>query len=97
MAARLQACKRIVCAAILLLTQVSAQDTTSIALNFQLGPVPASLEASVVTSYTTVSVHATQNVYSYQVDCATAQSPDNDACRALSIYPAIAYQTQGSV
>jgi hypothetical protein len=71
--------------------------SNSITQNFQLGSVPASLEASVITVVSETISHQTVPVYSYEVDCPTAKSPENDACRALSMYPAMAYHTQGSV
>jgi hypothetical protein len=77
----------------------TAQDTTStlglaassVTEILQYGAVPSSLDASIITSYIETKPHS-QSVISYQIDCATSNSLENDACRALSIYPAIAYR-----
>ncbi|KAL7619479.1 hypothetical protein AAE478_010018 [Parahypoxylon ruwenzoriense] len=70
-----------------------AQNTQSVTAAWQLGSVPASLDASVVESRT----GAGGSTVTYQVDCPASRSPENDACRSLSIYPAQMYHSQGSV
>ncbi|KAH8592145.1 hypothetical protein B0O99DRAFT_246808 [Bisporella sp. PMI_857] len=62
----------------------------------QLGAVPASLEASIVASSTDSGIDK-DGVVTYELNCASAVSPENDACRALNLYPAHAYHTQGSI
>lgn len=77
-----------------------AQATTSVTAIFQLPGdyIPSSLEASVVSSYDiTTSGLSPTGVWSYRADCAKESSPENNACRALRLYPADFYHTQGSV
>lgn len=63
----------------------------------QFGAVPTSLEASVAASTLQTEQGYSRFVVDYTVDCAATASPENDACRSLSIYPAEVYHTQGSV
>ncbi|KAK8089597.1 hypothetical protein PG997_004558 [Apiospora hydei] len=65
---------------------------------FQLGPVPASLEASVVFSTEGVrDGYLGYGLERYVVDCPAARSPENDACRSLRLYPAEVYRDQSTI
>lgn len=74
-----------------------AHGQSSVTGIWHIGPAQASLEGSVVTSYTTVDRVGETFVITYSVACPSAISPENDACRDLNIYPAEVYHTQGSV
>ncbi|KAI0382551.1 hypothetical protein F5Y04DRAFT_47949 [Hypomontagnella monticulosa] len=76
---------------------VAPQGTQSITAVWQFAPVPASLEASIIESKTYSEGANNNYVVTYQVDCPAAKSPENDACRDLSLYPQELYHTQGSV
>ncbi|KAK3994293.1 hypothetical protein QBC44DRAFT_217038, partial [Cladorrhinum sp. PSN332] len=62
---------------------------------------PLSLDASVISvvraTPTSPGGITPQPVTHLELACPTAPSPENDACRAASIYPAQVYHTQGSV
>ncbi|KAK8049043.1 hypothetical protein PG994_010773 [Apiospora phragmitis] len=71
------------------LTTVPITSHLPVTYVFQLGPVPASLEASVVFSTKGVrDGYLGYGLERYVVDCPAARSPENDACRALRLYPA---------
>ncbi|KAK4164090.1 hypothetical protein QBC43DRAFT_318697 [Cladorrhinum sp. PSN259] len=78
---------------------VSAQ--SSILTFFLPDSEPVSLDASIISiaraTPTTPGAVTPPPVTHLQLACPTASSPDNDACRAASIYPAQVYHTQGSV
>ncbi|KFY16824.1 hypothetical protein V492_01064 [Pseudogymnoascus sp. VKM F-4246] len=63
---------------------------------FILDSAPLSLDASVV-AMTPMPTLTYQSIVTYSVDCPQSATPDNDACRALSIYPAEVWYTQGSL
>ncbi|KFZ20595.1 hypothetical protein V501_00023 [Pseudogymnoascus sp. VKM F-4519 (FW-2642)] len=63
---------------------------------FILDSAPISLEAAII-SVSPVPTWTYQSIVTYSVDCPQSASPDNDACRALSIYPAEVWHTQGSM
>lgn len=87
-------------AATLIARAAYAQASTSVTAVFQLPGdyIPSSLEASVITSYDiTTSGLSPTFVITYRADCAKESSPQNNACRSLSLYPADFYHTQGSV
>ncbi|KAI1385847.1 uncharacterized protein F4822DRAFT_356012 [Hypoxylon trugodes] len=71
--------------------------TPSLTAVWQLAPIPASLEASVIEKRSYSQGSESGFVVTYQVNCPATSSPENDACRELSIYPAEVYHTQGSV
>ncbi|KAI6083105.1 hypothetical protein F4821DRAFT_245645 [Hypoxylon rubiginosum] len=83
--------------AVLLANAVATQLTQSITDVWQLGPAPASLDATVVGARSTIIEHVSFSIVSYAVDCPAASSPENDACRDLHIYPALLYHTQDSI
>lgn len=62
---------------------------------------PASLEAillsTVLVPSPTDDPVRTETVAHYRLSCPTARSPENDACRAASIYPADVYHSAGPV
>ena len=61
---------------------------TGLVTAWNLVPHPASLEGSLMgTRTTTDSRGSPWPAVSYRLNCAAAASPDNDACRAASIYP----------
>jgi hypothetical protein len=74
-------------------TSLALSQSTGLFTLFLPDSQPLSLEASVVT----VNSAGTKPVTTVVVDCPTAASPDNDACRSADIYPAQVYHTQGSV
>lgn len=79
--------------------QVQAQQTAVFTF-FLPDSEPKSLEASVIAVNTMVNPSATYEsnpVTTLLIDCPKADSPDNDACRSVRIYPAEVYHTQGSV
>ncbi|OBT76100.1 hypothetical protein VF21_04847 [Pseudogymnoascus sp. 05NY08] len=69
---------------------------TSIMPMFILDSTPLSLDASIVAVHPkpTYTYHS---IVTYSVDCPKSASPDNDACRAQSIYPAEVWHTDGSM
>lgn len=73
----------------------SAQ-TTSVMPMFILDSAPLSLDASIV-AVSPVPTETYHSIATYSVDCPQPATPDNNACRAQSIYPAEVWHTQGSV
>lgn len=63
---------------------------------FILDSHPVSLEASLV-AVAPIPTQTYQSIVTLRVDCPRSVSPENDACRALGVYPAEVYHTQGSV
>ncbi|KFY08339.1 hypothetical protein V492_06331 [Pseudogymnoascus sp. VKM F-4246] len=80
--------------AVLLACAQSSAQTTSIMDMFILDNAPLSLEASIV-AVTTKSMDTYHRIATYSIDCPKPSSPANDACRALSIYPAEVWHTDG--
>lgn len=74
-------------------TSLALSQSTGLITLFLPDSQPLSLEASAVT----VNSAGTKPVTTVEVDCPTAVSPENDACRSAGIYPAQVYHTQGSV
>jgi len=80
-----------------LVQQVNAQ-APSVGIGFVLDLPPSSLEASIVAVNSVESdIRSRDVVMTIAVDCPKPASPDNDACRAQSIYPAELWHTQGSM
>ena len=73
----------------------SAQPT-SLQDMFILDSAPRSLEANLVTVVPDPT-YMSDRVATYIADCPKPASPENDACRAESIYPAQLWHTQGSM
>ncbi|KAH8675609.1 hypothetical protein BX600DRAFT_432173 [Xylariales sp. PMI_506] len=86
----------VIAAALLPAAYTAAQSTASTTTTdlFVYGAAPRILDASVVTRYLTTW---SEPYVSYVLDCPATSSPENDACRALSQYPAGAWHIQGSV
>ncbi|KAH8882311.1 hypothetical protein GQ53DRAFT_753784 [Thozetella sp. PMI_491] len=85
-------------AALLLATGAAAQ--TSILPMFVLdsnAEDPFFLGASIVDVHAVSTAHTSQIVMTMSVDCLPGSSPQNDACRARSFYPAEIWHTQGSI
>ncbi|OBT57859.1 hypothetical protein VE04_02195 [Pseudogymnoascus sp. 24MN13] len=76
--------------------RTSAQTTSAVMPMFFLDSAPLSLEAAII-SVGPVATWTYQTIVTYSVDCPKSASPDNDACRAKSIYPAEVWHTQGSM
>ena len=82
--------------AVLLVCGRTSGQTTSVMPMFILDSAPLSLDASIV-AVSPVPTETKKSVVTYSVDCPQPATPDNDACRAQSIYPAEVWHTQGSV
>ncbi|KAK4220716.1 hypothetical protein QBC38DRAFT_525144 [Podospora fimiseda] len=84
-----------------LFLRLTSAQASSVITFFLPGSEPISLDASVISvgsdSPTAPGRITPQVVTHIQLACPTARLPDNDACRAASVYPAQVYHTQGSV
>jgi hypothetical protein len=80
-----------------LLTHTTNAQVTTITQVWASVDHPASVEASVVAVNTLTDTLGTTTVWTYNVDCPAASSPDNDNCRSRQFYPQQWVHTQGSV
>ena len=83
---------------LLAMIQTNAQTTRVYqAFIINTAPVPLSLDASIVAVTPNQGIYSTQTVLTMSVDCPKPASPENNACRAQSLYPIELWHTQGSM